>query len=246
MPPTQPVSPRPAAPLPVDAGALPARERWRRAFAALADVIADPDRTDKVLEFTLYANAGTLGDRADRFLGDPRGKRLFDERRAIDSKTVDLEALGQLPEGTLGRAYAEFLTSRGLTPDVFDGPPQAIADPRSAYVVQRLRQTHDLWHVVTGYDTDPASEVALQAFTFGQLRAPSAAILATAGTLRGVGAVRALPRGVLEAFVAGRRAIAMAVFAWEDHWATPLDEVRAMLRITPVRATPRTPLAAAA
>ena len=67
------------------------------------------------------------------------------------------------------------------TPDVFDGPPAGVTNERAAYVIQRLRQTHDLWHVVTGYDTDPASEVALQAFTYAQLRAPGSLVLAALG-----------------------------------------------------------------
>ena len=38
-------------------------------------------------------------------------------------------------------------------------------DPRAAYLAQRMRQTHDIWHVLTGYATDVAGEVQLQAFT---------------------------------------------------------------------------------
>ena len=34
--------------------------------------------------------------------------------------------------------------------------PAGVADPRQSYVVQRMRQTHDLWHVATGCNTDPA------------------------------------------------------------------------------------------
>ncbi|HWU88719.1 MAG TPA: Coq4 family protein [Kofleriaceae bacterium] len=214
-----------------DATSLPATERWRRALGALAKVVADPDRTDQVLEFGIYANAGTMKSRIHRFYDDPRGRRLYEERRTLDSKTVDLDALGRLPVGTLGRAYADFMRSRGITPEVFDGAPVQVADPRIAYVVQRIRQTHDLWHVVTGYETDASSEVVLQAFTFAQVQAPSSAIIALAGTLRGLRARPALPRDVIAAFRAGRRAERLATFLWEDHWETPLATVREMLGI---------------
>lgn len=227
----------PPPPSTADALSLSPVARWRRALGALAKVLANPERTDQVLEFSVHANAGSLARRIDRFFGDPRGRRLYEERRAIDSKTIDLDRLGRLPEGTLGRAYADFLRSRGLTPEVFDGAPSHVSDPRAAYVVQRMRQTHDLWHVVTGYATDAASEIALQAFTFAQVRAPSALILATAGALRGARQAPGLPREAVAAFRAGRRAQKLAMFPWEDHWETPLAEVRAMLGIrSPARA----------
>ena len=207
-------------------------QRWRRALAALARVLANPEQTEQVLEFSSLANAGSMPHRIHMFFDDPRGQKLYAEHRAIDSHTVDLDALAALPEGTLGHAYAHFLRSRGLTPEVFDHPPEEVKDPRAKYVVQRIRQTHDLWHVVTGCNTDYAGEIALQAFTYAQLRAPSTFILALAGTARGAREKPSLPREVLAAYRAGRHANKLATFPWEDHWATPLAEVRAMLGVT--------------
>jgi ubiquinone biosynthesis protein COQ4 len=135
-----------------------------------------------------------------------------------------------LPADTLGYAYAQFLRSRGFTPDTFQ-PPEEIRDPRTQYVVQRLRQTHDLWHVVTGHATTPAGEIALQAFTFAQTTAPSAGILAAVGTLHHTRTHHQLPREVMAAFRRGRAANKLATFPWEDHWATPLADVRAMLGV---------------
>jgi len=203
--------------------------RWQRALQALGRVVANPEATDQVLVFSTYANAGTMRRRLHRFFDDPAGQRLFREQRAIDSHTVDLDALAALPAQTLGHAYAHFLRSRGFSPDVFDGPPADVRDPRAAYVMQRMRQTHDLWHVVTGHDTDPAGEIALQAFTFGQVRAPSTLILSMVGTLKGLREKPGLPLDVLAAFRAGRAAKPLIAFPWEDHWATPVGEVRAML-----------------
>jgi ubiquinone biosynthesis protein COQ4 len=217
----------------VDVAKLSPVARWRHALGALARVVADPDRTEDVLVFSTYANAGSAERRVERFFADPAGQKLFAERRAIDSRSVDLDALASLPAGTLGHAYAHFLRSRGFTPEVFDAPPAEIADPRTRYAIQRVRQTHDLWHVVTGHDTDPAGEIALQAFTFAQLRAPSSLVLAVVGTIRGRAEHPALPREVVAAFRAGRHAARLATFPWEDHWATPLDEVRAMLGVVP-------------
>ncbi len=212
-----------------DVADLPTLVRWRRAFAALGRVLRNPDETDQVLVFSNLINAGQRDARSHMFYDDPRGQRLYDEGRAIDSHTVDIDAMLALPAGTLGHAYGTFLRSHGLTPDVFDGPPEDVRDPKAAYVIQRIRQTHDLWHVVTNAETDPAGEVALQAFTFAQLHAPSTGILAALGTLKTLRHSRAIVRDVVVMLRLGQRAEKLAVFAWEDHWATPLADVREML-----------------
>jgi len=224
---------------PIDFAALPRLERCKRAALALGKVLANPDDTEHVLEFLAMLNAGRWNDaRIARFFADPSGEALYAQHRAIDSRT-DLDALAALPEGTLGRAYVTFLRSHGLTPQVFDGAPVGFTEPRPSYVVQRMRQTHDLWHVVTGCETDPAGEIALQAFTFAQSRTPGNAVLALAGVLRGVRQKPGIVRDVVALFRAGVRARPLPSFAWEDHWDKPLSEVRAMLGLPiepPVRA----------
>lgn len=220
----------PSPPAATDVTALSRLERWKRALRALGKVLSDPDQTDQVLEFLTLVNSGRMNSaRIERFFADPAGRALYEQHRTIDSRTVDLDALAALPEGTLGRAYATFLRSHGLSPQVFDGSPPGIQDPRWSYVVQRVRQTHDLWHVVTGCETDPAGEVALQAFTFAQSRTPGSAFLAVFGALRGLRQKPGIVRDVIALYRTGARARPLPSFAWEDHWATPLSEVRAML-----------------
>jgi ubiquinone biosynthesis protein COQ4 len=215
----------------VDPSDLSPVARWRVAIRALSRVLKNPVETDQVLVFSTYANAGSNHDRLETFFADPRGMKLFTEQRAIDSHTIDLDALYALPSGTLGHAYASFMKRHGLTPDVFDGAPEDIHDPRRAYVIQRMRQTHDLWHVVTNAETDPAGEVALQAFTWAQVGAPSAGILAALGMLKTLRHDRRILKDVAELIRLGRAADRLVVFPWEDHWATPLAEVRRLLKL---------------
>ena len=236
--------PAPAAPAPqVDFDSLSSVQRWKRSAVLLRNILRDPQDTEQVLEFLGLINSGpAIKKRIERFFTNPAGVALFDQRRAIDSRTVDLDALAALPDGTLGHAYARFLRSHGLTPEVFDGPPAGISDPRRSYLVQRMRQTHDLWHVVTGCETDPSGEVALQAFTFAQVGSPGSGFLAVFGALRNAREARStgILRDVVAYYRTGKRANPLPTFAWEDHWATPLSEVRTMLGL------PVTPVARAA
>jgi ubiquinone biosynthesis protein COQ4 len=218
--------------VPPDFESLTSLQRWKLGLGLFRKVLNNLEDTEQVLAFLGVINSGQSSkDRVARFFADPEGEVLYAEHRAIDSRTVDLDKLAALPEGTLGHAYAKFLRSHGITPEIFDGAPRGISNPRRSYVVQRLRQTHDLWHVVTGCETDPAGEVALQAFTYSQIRAPGSAFIAVFGALRGMRERRdiGIVRDVVTLYRTGRRAGRLPTFAWEDHWATPLAEVRAML-----------------
>jgi ubiquinone biosynthesis protein COQ4 len=206
-----------------DVADLPAHVRWRRALRALTRVMIHPEDTDQVLVFSNLANAKQREERMHLFFDDPRGQRIYDERRALDSKSINLDELAQLPAGTLGHAYASFMRAHGLTPDVFDGRPPDVRDD--------VRQTHDLWHVVTNAETDPAGEVALQAFTYAQMNAPSSGILAALGTLRSLPYTREVVRDVIDMYRLGKQAEPLVVFPWEDHWVTPIADVRRLLRL---------------
>lgn len=218
--------------VPADLDSLTSVQRWKLALGLLRKVLNNPEDTEQVLAFFAVINSGRANHaRIEQFFAAPEGAALYAAHRAIDSRTIDLDKLAALPEGTLGHAYAKFLRSHGITPEIFDGAPPGISNPQRSYVVQRIRQTHDLWHVVTGCETDPPGEIALQAFTFSQVRTPGSAFLAVFGALRGVRERRdvGILRDVVTLYRTGKRAARLPTFAWEDHWATPLAEVRAML-----------------
>ncbi len=184
-----------------------------------------------MLALNVSVNLGAARRRVREIGETEEGKRLFSDRSRIDSTSVDLDALRRLPDGTLGREYMRFLTDNGITPDVFCDMPE-VGDERAAYLVMRLRQTHDLWHVVTGYAPNVEGEVLLQAFTFGQTRAPSAALITGLGTARHFALRPRHYARVRGAYLKGLRARRLATFRWEDHWDKPLAEVRALIGVS--------------
>ncbi len=191
------------------------------AASALYDLARDPSRLDRVLALGEAVNLPIFEKVWNRFQSDPEGRKILAERPLIDSAHVDFDALEALPDESLGREYVRFLRANGITPDVFR-PPPATVDPRAAYLVQRIRQTHDLWHVVTGYKPDIPGEILLQAFTFAQLRAPSAFLIMVLGTLRH----RVSVRSVRQAHARGRRARFLGTVRWEQRWANPVAALR--------------------
>jgi ubiquinone biosynthesis protein COQ4 len=53
----------------------------------------------------------------DAMLSDPTGRRILKDRPRISSKTLEMEVLRELPEGTVGREYAAWLDKEGVSPD---------------------------------------------------------------------------------------------------------------------------------
>jgi ubiquinone biosynthesis protein COQ4 len=205
------------------------RERLATAARAIVRLCKDPEDTEQVFILGITLNVRKLPQLVTRFVSEPSGLELLHERPSIDKRSVDFAHLRKLPADTLGGAYARFLEDNHLDPDLFQAPP-GLPLP-VAFIAQRLRQTHDLWHVVAGFGTDVASEVALQAFTYGQIDTPSSAAITLFGLARIGWREPRLFREVVKSFRRGRNAAFLPVVRWETMWETPLSEVRDRLGV---------------
>src|SRR5262245_17130748 len=126
------------------------------AWRALARLVRNPDETRHVFDL-IDALSGNTGERIfRRFQSTESGRRILAENRALLPVLSDREALFALPAGSLGRTYAEFMTREQITADglvqasMDGGRPNADLPPERQLVGQRMRDSHDLWHVVTG------------------------------------------------------------------------------------------------
>ncbi|KAI9795676.1 MAG: Ubiquinone biosynthesis protein [Sarcosagium campestre] len=107
----------------------------------------------------------------DAMLSDATGRRILRDRPRITSSSVSPARLRNLPDGSLGRAYADWLDREGVTADSREGV-KYIDDEECAYVMQRYRESHDLLHALTGLPTVFEGEVALKAFEFANTLLP--------------------------------------------------------------------------
>jgi len=144
--------------------------------------------------------------------------------------------LGLLPEGTFGRAYWEFCTSRRFA---FPGEPGGLPE-RMVF--------HDFGHILSGYETDAEGEIQQGAFQAGFTRTDGFSFLIfvivqfhlglkvtpIAAPRTGLFDVRKVIRAV-ERGAACRDDLSAR---W-DHWAwveLPLEEVRERLGVPPLQA----------
>jgi ubiquinone biosynthesis protein COQ4 len=203
--------------------------RLAAAAGALYGLAFEP-RMELVSDLTDALCVAAMQRMVEELRADEEGRRLLAERPKLDSTHVDFDALGALPGGTLGGEFSRFLRAHGITPDSFRAPAEYFED-EAAYVTQRLRQTHDLWHLLTGYRPDTCGEFMLSAFIFAQVAAPSSFLVALLGPVRYgreyPGGRRALVRDVVAAYHRGRATGRLTSFPWERHWADPLEDVRA-------------------
>lgn len=220
------------------------RRDWPRAWRALQAVIDDPKRTDIVFEII----DGLAGDSFEKsfqtFVADPAGQHLLEERPDLLATLSDREALRQMPEGSFGRAYVEFMENGGLTADGLVDADAASAesleqpeidDPVRQYVGDRMRDMHDLWHVLTGYGMDEAGEAANLAFSMAQVPNLGMQLLVGAAALLGPKDTKLTwPRYLVAAWRRGRATPFLGVAPYEELLPLPLDEVRRRLGIPPV------------
>jgi len=150
-----------------DGLALPDGASWftrlRVAYRALTVLSKAPD--DPVAAALL--NAALDGDlyrrQAEALSKTEFGQKLLAERPTLQKGSIDLDALAKLPEGTVGRAFAEYFVTNKIAP--FETPYEVRNEVD--YLIKWYRETHDLHHVLTGYATDAVGEMELQAFALG-------------------------------------------------------------------------------
>ena len=225
---------------------VPRKREWSRAWRALRNLIDDPERTDQVFEIVRALSGNSLEHAYQRFAATADGRRLLSERPSLLATLSDRSALAALPEGSFGRAYAEFMDAGQLAADGLVEAEQMAEqsfakegpyDPDREYFGDRLRDMHDLWHVVAGYGRDLVGEASLLAFTFAQTWNPGVGFIVAVAYLR-LGDAPGARELLREAFRRGRRAAWLPGEDWEALLARPLEEVRARLGLgTPPRYT---------
>ena len=147
----------------------------------------------------------------------------------------DLETLLTYSTDSLGYIYAAHMKKMGFDPNLHAG---MTAESDAAYVELRLSQTHDLWHIVTGFDTSLAGEIGLQAFHLPQFPYPLATILVAnsliATTLRTPEMLPQLLEAIAQGFQRGKTAKPLFAQKWEEGWEKPLIQWQTELNIQPL------------
>jgi ubiquinone biosynthesis protein COQ4 len=215
---------------------------WRRAWCAVRILMREPERTEQAFE-VITALAGRAPERHfRRFLTDPHGRLLLAERPSLLAVLSDRRRLEALPAGTLGRTFADFTSAAGIEPrglveasEASEARNAIKADPHREFFFDRMRDFHDLQHVLTGYGTDEMGEAANLAFSYAQQPlAGTLLILAAIVVMHPNGGRWACLRHLYRGWRRGRQAAWLATVPFERMLELPLAEARWALRIEPL------------
>ncbi|MDJ0704512.1 MAG: Coq4 family protein [Leptolyngbyaceae cyanobacterium MO_188.B28] len=144
---------------------------------------------------------------------------------------IDMEALGQFPEGSFGREYARHMQENRLTP--FNVSPELDDVAQRNVFALRYAVTHDIFHVLLGFDTSYAGEIGVLAFAAAQNYSPALKLsLKAARVLYPLLAPRqrqAIAANLKLGAALGQQAKFLLGYRFEDHWSHPLTDIKAEL-----------------
>jgi ubiquinone biosynthesis protein COQ4 len=219
------------------ASALRPTFRPFEAIRAASQLFRNPEDTRQVFK-VIAALRGRSGERLfARFARTSTGAAVLADRRRLLDRLEDQTALASLPDGSLGRGYLAFMQEQNLSaaglvmasevPDAED----LSADGR--LLRDRMRDMHDLTHVLTGYGRDGLGELCLLAFMYRKTGNRGGALIALMGMSRfpkgraGRGARKAM----FEAFRNGGKGAWLPGLDWEALLGEDLEGLRRRLAI---------------
>lgn len=207
-----------------------------RAFGRL---VADKEDTRQVFEIMNALAGRSIEWGYQRLMDTPEGGAQAYERVELSDRLQDRDWLATFTEGTVGAAYLAFIDSRNLSAYGLAQESAKVADteieaahPRAWYA-RRIRDVHDIWHVLTGYQTDALGEACVVAFSLPQTRSTGFGLIAAGAAVQFMRARTGHPcgRAVLQAWRNGRKALWLPGEDYEALMAEPLEAARDRLGI---------------
>ena len=215
------------------------RRQWGVALRALKRLLSDKEDTGQVFEIMGALNGDSTAKGYRRLLTTPNGGRLAYERVELAQRLMDDAWLDSFAPGTVGAAYRDFVRSENISAEGLAEISRArtgkveTAHP-NAWFARRTRDTHDLWHILSGYHRDGLGEACLVAFSYAQTGSLGWALIAVGAAARTRrGAKHPYARAIWQGYQRGKAAKWLAGEDYERLMAEPLDAARRRLNITP-------------
>lgn len=207
-------------------------------------LIQDKERTEEV--FRIFEALPWRGfmDAARAFTTSEKGRAIRASEPYLPAILDDHAALRRLPAGSVAHAYCDFMESEGLSAQgLVDEYAKARADrpvfdDLVEWYANRMRDTHDLLHVLSGYGRDALGEQCVLAFTYSQQPSLGNLFIAYAGGMqisKDVGGKAPILRAIREGQKLGKACPRLIETSIRDLLAMPIDEARQKLGITPAR-----------
>ena len=214
--------------------------QFAKAWHHFRILIKDKEQTEHIVAIVDTLPWRGLGERASAFLSTERGRAIFQAEPYLPDFLDDHAALRRTPKGSFAHAYCDFMEREGLSAAGMVAATSARdADQRLfndgvAWYIDRLRDFHDIVHILTGYGRDLLGEQSVLAFTYHQRPCPGNLFLAWAGVVMMKAKMKTrapIVRALREARRNGKQCPHIVEQPIQDLFAMPLDRVRAMFNV---------------
>jgi ubiquinone biosynthesis protein COQ4 len=209
-----------------------------KALGAFRKLIRDKEDTAQVFAIMQALSGRSIARGYDRMLKTVEGGRQAFLRDELADKLDDPAWLAAFAPGTVGAAYRDFREARGFTADgLADAEREVIpfvdAPHPLVWYSRRLRDVHDIWHVLTGYGTDALGEACVVSFSYGQTRNLGFAFIGWGAAREIQREARSVParKAAFQAWRNGRAARWLPGLDYDALFAEPLDTARERLGI---------------
>lgn len=214
--------------------------QFAKAWRHFRILIKDKEQTEQIVAIVDTLPWRGLAKQASAFLSTERGRAIFQAEPYLPDFLDDHAALRRTPKGSFAHAYCDFMEREGLSAaGMVEATSARDKDQRLfgdgvAWYIDRLRDFHDLVHIMTGYGRDLLGEQCVLAFTYEQRPCPGNLFLAWAGnTMMKVKMKTQAPlvRALLEARRNGKQCPRIVEQPIQELFAMPLEAVRTMFNV---------------
>ncbi|MEE4540215.1 MAG: Coq4 family protein [Erythrobacter sp.] len=146
----------------------------RKVLHHFSKLVEDKEDTEQVFQIIEATKGRRSVRQALAFCQSSEGRHMLSEDVSIPELLDNHDRWTAFPEHTVGRHYVEFMKREGLTAAGLVAeshkwaPPESLPRDQTQWYFDRLRDTHDLFHVLTGYGRDALGEASLLAFSYSQ------------------------------------------------------------------------------
>jgi ubiquinone biosynthesis protein COQ4 len=172
----------------------------------------------------------------DVFAGNPVGQRLLAEepRRDLNAVLADRPTLSAMPKGSFADAYLDYMGAEGMGSASYFLDAAGLEEKARQlgwtadqyWFVRRMANSHDLFHVMTGYDRSILGEVGVDAFTAGHIPMLPLRLFLGYLLLLKPSAPFEWSGYVLRCYRQGRATPPLSCLDWESIFPLPIDEAR--------------------
>jgi ubiquinone biosynthesis protein COQ4 len=216
-----------------------ARYRPLRAMKSFQALIKDKEDTSLVFKIFESLPPKDFLPRVRALALSERGEFLRSSELSLAEILDDHVTLRRTPKGSLAHAYCDFMEAEGLSAAGLTAEYQRAGRPQYPdlieWYISRSRDTHDLFHVLTGYGRDALGEQCVLLFTHGQQPSQGHLLIGYAGAANiknmAKGSAAPIFGGVRQAHRTGKGAPPLISQPIRKLLERPLDEVRTALLI---------------